>query len=1278
MAAMRGPRLQVGSASWIAEERASALQIAQSEAEEFSFSVRNELDWLNEHMAGIFNENETNIAETFKTPGKLRGKTPRTARKANPLEVRAPLSDVFATTPNAPTNVASQLDRIQSPQTHDYAASKNSPSPVKHASPRKAALSSKQTAPISATQDSGYFGSQDVGPVDIHLDSDPADTQATHNLVPRHITTTVPVRDSPSRTAAMESPEKTFQTAREDQTTRVLADVTSKTAMPLVEATKEHPEEDEHMDMVPASTPAAMHPVMDATATEQQSEDANTEQPLDDVRSPSDGSSPIRPMVRKSSLNFASLPAREPLTAGKSIGARVSRTSHLDHIRTSYYNRPTGGKSLGNLAKLDYDKEENRDEMDVDEEPPAREPSEQSNVAVNHTKTYTQRLQDQINMLGQSTANSSGQPKPTSSMQAPQRKPIAPKSPSLVRKLTAQTTPGAFPEDDDDDWIEPPATVTQTTEARPALPKSHSADVMEGIQGKDTIWQPDFRGRTFPTAHGHGKSASVSTVPIMHATADPELQSLKKAVSVSNPSLLTVSEAGGPDTPSKSPSRSFRESPLKQVKNKLSSILKSSRGLLVSSAAISAEGKSMMSPSTTRFGLYPTASSESVVSKPRVESQSSQTLAGQADASPTRPMARRTRASVEREKEEKRREKEAKRMEEQNDKLEKVREKERDKARVFSKEQEKIAAMEKQIASKKGEDMSMPKETPKPTRSSPRKVKAVEEGGQNFEDRDVEMDDAPPTVPPPSAPRSAGPGQATRNKEAKRPVRPTKETQVKAKQAPTVIRVNTGSQHSQYHPSSRLSTASHDTAGPSNSQSQHQLVSKTSKASLHAKPSTQSLRNAASVGRPKALDLAAKKKEQDERDAQRRRDAKAEMERKRVAAQEEQRKQEQFRRQEAERQKQQERDDAASQNDGKTPAQRKAAIEKAKQTRAPPPATRSQPTVPPEFAQGKGMSTASSAKGDAQAARPQSRMTSNLHRSQDELSRPVNAVLSNAAKAGAKRTLGAERSDDNQAKHPPSRGGPAYQANDAKRRRTSDAFDDEVETEHPRNIKGPPVRPSAGFKKVSNFYDPPIKSMYGYTNAPQSTTRDLFKATVTAQHNSQTKAAHPLDMAQISKGAIPFAPNPNPASASYKTPARPGAYNGAKSAAKSVPRSSPRFQNGESIELPEIQTDDEDEDEDETNGMVAAWADSPDLRRALMRQETMDPSQIFGPPAPLNMEEVFNKSKDRWHKFRARTSSANWSGADRLTEDDIRKDLAARDKLRREGGWSYEMSKDMI
>lgn len=59
MAMMRATsRLQVGSASWIQEERCSALQIAETEAEEFAFSARNDVEWLNEHMAEIFNENQ--------------------------------------------------------------------------------------------------------------------------------------------------------------------------------------------------------------------------------------------------------------------------------------------------------------------------------------------------------------------------------------------------------------------------------------------------------------------------------------------------------------------------------------------------------------------------------------------------------------------------------------------------------------------------------------------------------------------------------------------------------------------------------------------------------------------------------------------------------------------------------------------------------------------------------------------------------------------------------------------------------------------------------------------------------------------------------------------------------------------------------------------------------------------------------------------------------------------------------------------------------------------
>lgn len=50
--------MAVGSAAWIEEERSSALKIEASDVEEFSFSARNEMEWLNEHMAEIFSENQ--------------------------------------------------------------------------------------------------------------------------------------------------------------------------------------------------------------------------------------------------------------------------------------------------------------------------------------------------------------------------------------------------------------------------------------------------------------------------------------------------------------------------------------------------------------------------------------------------------------------------------------------------------------------------------------------------------------------------------------------------------------------------------------------------------------------------------------------------------------------------------------------------------------------------------------------------------------------------------------------------------------------------------------------------------------------------------------------------------------------------------------------------------------------------------------------------------------------------------------------------------------------
>ncbi len=64
----------------------------------------------------------------------------------------------------------------------------------------------------------------------------------------------------------------------------------------------------------------------------------------------------------------------------------------------------------------------------------------------------------------------------------------------------------------------------------------------------------------------------------------------------------------------------------------------------------------------------------------------------------------------------------------------------------------------------------------------------------------------------------------------------------------------------------------------------------------------------------------------------------------------------------------------------------------------------------------------------------------------------------------------------------------------------------------------------------------------------------------------------------------------------------------------------------------------------------------------------MDADAVFGPVASPRMEEMF---RERHHRFRSRTSSANWAGADRLTDEEIRRDVEARQRLRREGGWTF-------
>lgn len=883
----------------------------------------------------------------------------------------------------------------------------------------------------------------------------------------------------------------------------------------------ESPEQSPAKSFSPVSPSVRSHTPTTNKKAEEAAEEQAEEHCEDVTRSPSEGSSPIRPLVRKSSMNFASLPAREPLTSNKSLGAQKSRTSHIDQTRASYFPRHTGGKSLGVKHEPHEDEPDVMDEdNDNDNDDIVEEERNKESNIFTHSKTYTQRLQDQISMLGKSQPGGARLSKSIPNLPGPRQSFLNTQSQTSQgtqqvaedraqpppREQQLSRTPGVFPQDDEDDWIAPPTKREMATQSpRLAVEKSYSADIMEEVHGKGTIGGADFdisQARTHgdvavppqsprkptevseKTTSGlrHAKSVSVPDLPrheLMDGAADAD--KLSEVISVSNPAVekdqvVEMSER------SKSPTRSFRETPgkhsaLKQVKNKFSSILKGSKGLLASSAALSADGKAsiMNSPSTVRLGKQSTKSTEMLqpgkeaepLYPDLTEHMSSDSQPAPFSSSPSRSNGRRTRASTERDRREQKlkekEEKEARQLAAQMDRLEKEREKEREKARVFSKEQERIAA-EKQPARKdeKALRTPAPKDAAKESRASPHKGKVPQEAEtkaavvvaeSGVSEEDVDMTDAPTSKPaPPSIPRPT-PGQSLKNREIKRPMKPTREAVTRPRQAPTLIRVNTSSQHTGFHPSNSVLAATlQDTLGTS----QQQLKSKTSQSSLQTKSSQQSFNGSvnSTTGRPKALDLAAKRKQQEEREAQRKRDAKADLERRRAAMREEERRQEQERREK-------ERQQAAAEEEARKRAQRQAAIDKAKQTRAPPPPVRSQPNGPPDH---------NSLREKAGIPRPPSRLQrSTMHRSQEDVGRPVNAVLSSTAKMSLKRPLQLEGADDGTQRPTATRNRPSQQK-EVKRLRISDEFDLEEQMEiqsHGTKIKGPPIRPSAGYKKVS-------------------------------------------------------------------------------------------------------------------------------------------------------------------------------------------------------------------
>ena len=333
-----------------------------------------------------------------------------------------------------------------------------------------------QVAPIKPTKtniDSGYHGlSEDETDPDEHVE---AAKKSPEKQPPESLE--VPgVASSESTSASTEratTTEGSFHSARE-------APNEYEDAMDVAEPGVEVDEtqEQRHSSIVPQQRSSPQRTETghaDAMEIDQHDDELALDEPIGESRSPSQSSSPFEPLVRKSSLTFAALPAPEPWTTKKSLGARISRTSQLDQTkntlgRSSYLGRFTGGKSLGAPKQLEGNQEVEQsihgDEMSLDDAPrPAivREESDgEAKMTRLHSKSSTQRLHEKINMLGQSQPARPTKSIPANAVISNSPYPELPlvvqqtRVPEQMQPPVSKSIAVPAPEDDDDDWIQPP------------------------------------------------------------------------------------------------------------------------------------------------------------------------------------------------------------------------------------------------------------------------------------------------------------------------------------------------------------------------------------------------------------------------------------------------------------------------------------------------------------------------------------------------------------------------------------------------------------------------------------------------------------------------------------------------------------------------------------------------------------------------------------------------------------------------------------------------------
>ncbi|EEH16744.2 hypothetical protein PABG_06831 [Paracoccidioides brasiliensis Pb03] len=1260
-------RRAVGSSAWIATERENIDLLVSLEMEEIEYPAQHEMDWLNEHMAEIFNRSQLNVTEIFKTPGKLRGKTPRTVRKhQTPREGRVPLSDIFAAEQNV-RNSSGPPSRFN----QEIAKLSRKPSPNEH--PKYSSPVQIQNPILNSIADSGYHsGYHDMAHEDEIADDDEMDlVYSQPQKEPGSTTEQEPKGEETKPEAALEperspeperDPEFELETAAqplEDSTIVVPRDRndispsvdrrttdasfhSAREVVPSKESSTVEPLETDDCKSPPISV--SKQPLSASPQPSQESvqlpaifdfappETANTIEPdsdvhdaaldhnFDDIGSPSDGSTPDRPPVRKSSLSFASLPAREPLTTKRSMGgARMSRISHIDPSKSipgGYFGRQTGGARITQILPEEQDKRGNTGDNTTPEEEraPAFLPDESDlgTKATNlHHKSSTQLLHEKINMLGKSQPSRN-----TKSIPAPA--PIAPSQVSYP-ELLSQVDPVA------DKPRKPSPVEPQVCDNRTAPPRSPQHFQQPQSAGKPIAESPQQLPRVqtqeerisrimyskSPERRSpglkpvgisgiyHTKSASTSVI------TSPRANTIGLQRATSNRASLT---------PVSSPRRD--DGPLSASKSKLQSIMKTAKSLFTSSAGVSAAAKMETfspTPIRTQANLYP-----------NLQENFTQAPQPAAIQSPIFQEGRRTRSSTERE--EKRKEKERQDMERIEEQLQKAREQERQQKTTMIKDVSQHQALpksEETVATPATHAMKSSPRRP-PTQQSLREAEQTQEEEHKF------------AVP-------AKPQHHPKQNESRRPLRPTREAQ-KPKPQPVSIRVGTLSQRIPLTNSSLSSIAPDATPGPP--PAPKALLSavnkKGSQPSIHANSSTSSFKSSTSMINSKSKAAQASEK----KEAKQRREA----ERMRVAQQQEEaRRQEQTSWAEADRR---ERERSVPEDPKKLA--HKQAIEKRRleNARKLEQQRNQQPTTANDL--GSTIHQEKSGLHGNQRKDISSLKGPRLNSVQGQ-ARPMNYPHPNPAKP-PKRVL----EDESSGRPVTGKVGAAVHQADGKRRKTDD---ESVIAEPPvRPAMAPPIRQSNVRKEVSKLQMYNQGGQAIFKNPPASRAPQGAVPIQQQPHRN----GHPLEMSKFASGKIPFADNSNPPHAmSHKTPGQ-----GSQKPQISL-KSSPAYPNGDSIKLPEILTDSEDEDSDAEPYNVPDWAKPENLTNILISQEGQDGAQVFGPSAPLHMEEIFKDNKDRLKRFRDRTSSANWGGPDGLTQAEIKWDIEQRERLKKNGGWTF-------